>query len=1028
MKASIRVALLLVSSCFVLSKVCAQSTRTFNQNASRSNHTRLMADDAWTFAAGGGTSLATNSNEKTSFRGSGIAGKFSANYYFDKIGLGVSSGILTGSVNDNALNRFITERKFPVDQLQISKTNPFNSYLLAGPTVRFGNLVTVIADIKGGLFLNNPGIVSINQTGATRALYRFEAGEKSLFPGFSGSVNIAYPINSTTQFFINTDYLQSRSSVRLLDPSGGIDVATQVNRDMKLVTAGIGIIKTFSGDRRTVAAKKQIGNNNHNNISSRELSSGRPSGRRDFPAANDLVNTGEQGPMNQSCGPVTQRTTNSDGSTNELTFACPDDAAAYNDRISMNVTVPKQTQGATFGEKVNAGLHAAGSAISQGASRQIIHRDLAARNIISGRLTWQDPGNSGTIVTNESVSAVGNLAGGAGGGAAAASYARQTNQSSFGTLVRMYARDAGSGMASGKREKGSGIATGRRQYQPVYMDNSGTLCSNCMTTIQSNPLYTDKGTHGENPMHKDRVMAGGEGIGSIGIELIDIISGAIIAQTKTGTDGNFFFANVPDGAYNVRITGSVLVKKGYDVTTTASTDLLGAITLAPPPVELYINNGEREDAPQQRAGISTSRSNIRCRSLAIVEADVDGDGEFETLTATASMNDGSSERLNVASGNSNGRKTIVLEGPALQNSRRRVEVLKSNRPGDPVANNIRNITISGNGTSLTANATFEDGRKLDVSNQLTLNAAHNGVKQYNIILADLNDDGLADAVVNYDAEEIMNGVQSGRKMIPVTVPDIAGAQRNVVAPFVPGGSVVSAAMRPGTPIGGIIVKGGKNPGGVLRTTQTNEDGEFEFSNLEAGNYIVTLEQELLLDNETTVTVGNRAQDHNSSRSNKTASMIANDPDNGTTGNKTKAAQAQDHNSSRSNKTSSIVADDDGNGNTAKNKDKMPVKWAAPELLKSISVEADLDGDGEFETDVTAKINDEIRLNENGDITAPQQKAGISTSRSNIRNRSGFHTVSDKLYIGYGNAEINGKIVPVKIVYKGGLKDTLKTQV
>jgi len=37
-------------------------------------------------------------------------------------------------------------------------------------------------------------------------------------------------------------------------------------------------------------------------------------------------------------------------------------------RISMNVTVPKQTQGATFGEKVNAGLHAAGSALAQGSS------------------------------------------------------------------------------------------------------------------------------------------------------------------------------------------------------------------------------------------------------------------------------------------------------------------------------------------------------------------------------------------------------------------------------------------------------------------------------------------------------------------------------------------------------------------------------------------------------------------------------------------------------------------------------------
>jgi len=37
-------------------------------------------------------------------------------------------------------------------------------------------------------------------------------------------------------------------------------------------------------------------------------------------------------------------------------------------RISMNVTVGKQTQGATFGEKVNAGLHAAGSAVAQGSS------------------------------------------------------------------------------------------------------------------------------------------------------------------------------------------------------------------------------------------------------------------------------------------------------------------------------------------------------------------------------------------------------------------------------------------------------------------------------------------------------------------------------------------------------------------------------------------------------------------------------------------------------------------------------------
>jgi hypothetical protein len=75
-------------------------------------------------------------------------------------------------------------------------------------------------------------------------------------------------------------------------------------------------------------------------------------------------------------------------------------------RISMNVTVPKQTQGATFGERVNAGLQAAGSAVAQGAS------------LLGGAL----PGGA---IMSAAVSSVTNLAGspGAGGGAASATYA-----------------------------------------------------------------------------------------------------------------------------------------------------------------------------------------------------------------------------------------------------------------------------------------------------------------------------------------------------------------------------------------------------------------------------------------------------------------------------------------------------------------------------------------------------------------------------------------------------------------------------
>jgi hypothetical protein len=127
-------------------------------------------------------------------------------------------------------------------------------------------------------------------------------------------------------------------------------------------------------------------------------------------------------------------------------------------RISMNVTVPKQTQGATFGEKVNAGLHAAGSAVAQGASLSIViecgqaacvvtlphgggyRADLHRRRVevLKSNKTGDPDANAeralgygasllggalpGGSILSAAVSSVGNLAG-SGGGAASASYA-----------------------------------------------------------------------------------------------------------------------------------------------------------------------------------------------------------------------------------------------------------------------------------------------------------------------------------------------------------------------------------------------------------------------------------------------------------------------------------------------------------------------------------------------------------------------------------------------------------------------------
>lgn len=100
----------------------------------------------------------------------------------------------------------------------------------------------------------------------------------------------------------------------------------------------------------------------------------------------------------------------------------PPARGATAERISKSVTVPKQTQGATFGEKVNQGLHAAAGALSQGAS--LLGGALPGGAVISAAATTGEAGNSdpGTGET-AAVSSVGNLAGGAGGGAAADSYA-----------------------------------------------------------------------------------------------------------------------------------------------------------------------------------------------------------------------------------------------------------------------------------------------------------------------------------------------------------------------------------------------------------------------------------------------------------------------------------------------------------------------------------------------------------------------------------------------------------------------------
>lgn len=138
-------------------------------------------------------------------------------------------------------------------------------------------------------------------------------------------------------------------------------------------------------------------------------------------------------------------------------------------RISMNVTVAKQTQGATFGEKVQAGLHAAGGALASGTDLIIecgsaacavalpdgsgyraelesmtlspldpaqglsMHKVAAGAAVLGGAV----PGGS---IVSAAVSSVGNLSG---GGAASAAYAASGRSAAPRTLTSRGREDGG---------------------------------------------------------------------------------------------------------------------------------------------------------------------------------------------------------------------------------------------------------------------------------------------------------------------------------------------------------------------------------------------------------------------------------------------------------------------------------------------------------------------------------------------------------------------------------------------------------
>lgn len=964
---------------FFCLSVQAQVLKAYNQNQARSNHTRGLS---LSFSPVYSTPL-NSSKDSLLFRGHGTGFRVGADYFPGPVGIGFNTGFNSTGVHSAGINQFLKNNSIPPDQLVITQAGQQSTYLLLGPSVRFGQVVQLLGSVKAGLFINSGGLVNIQQKGAIRAAYRNEPTGKSVFPGFQTGLSLLYHGQSENwSIGLGADYLGTRTEINNYDArrGGGLE-GLKLAQPIREIAASITLRYTIASTREhgsgMATGKRVLPTVNKREIVQNTTPENGSSRSRVLPTVNkrEIVEEIETISDNVACGPVTRRIVNSDGSSEETTFSCPADAASYDrvnqqmpNRISTNFTVPRQNHRSSGDEPASPGT---------GTSD--------ARGIISGRLSWASARVS-TIITNADMN----------------DPERNNSRLSFGSRLTIQAKGPG-----------TGIGTGKQAAQTVFAEGEGNICDPCLvttrlSTIKNNPLFKGQGG-------KSNALAGGrtgpsagdcDGISAALVYLVNAQNSEVVARTQTATCGDFFFANVPHGRYYVRVEARQETAKQYEMALSSAADLSGTATTADEFVQLSLSASTGRPANNQKAGISTSRSNIRCKSIAIVEADLDGDGEFESLRGTADLSDGDTGELPA------GSLATISNAPGTKGFRLNEAVFNLRMRRGNSARSITGITISRPNGQLQAIASFSDGGTSNVTDAVTLNNGGAGVRQYNLVVADLDEDGTAESVVKTKtksnqsndrmagggdvAEEEIWSPRSNIRLIRVSAADLDGdGSPELVAGNNTGSSENPedpTAFRPGNPIGGLNIKGGKNPGGNLRTIRTDEQGGFELPNLEAGNYLFTISQPLLIDDISYVELGDPAENIVTSESNLkneaarkggitvTASQngqslrTGSNPDAGNSNQP--MTRAQNNNTVRSNRTDNALIDLDdlsGSGSSATSPVRTSTEASKTAVSRSRTALAAL-----------SSSLDQLEALLDGDTQSA--RAIINTSRSNIKNQ------------------------------------------
>ena len=330
------------------------------------------------------------------YNSNGLGYKMDLQYVWNKFGVGFSTGFISSKVNNEAVSAQIISLGSDLQPSNITSTDGNQTYFTVGPSFQWGDRFQIIASAKGGLFINNPSNITVLGKDGTRALLKVVDDNKKYQGGLVGNLSIRYPLTKIFMLGMGIEYLTTNNSVLYTDLKQ--QTPTVKKAALQSLGANMSLIMRIPASTRS---KEEASYSNKENV---------------------------------PCGPASIKETLPDGSVRDYTFACPDDAATFFNKTTKErpnnsdekskalgsftvrvdkllqpftassqrveerlkksgITVTRQTQGSTFGEKVNAGLATASIVIKDKEGKYSF--DNGANLKSSNNPLYTGSGNSG---------------------------------------------------------------------------------------------------------------------------------------------------------------------------------------------------------------------------------------------------------------------------------------------------------------------------------------------------------------------------------------------------------------------------------------------------------------------------------------------------------------------------------------------------------------------------------------------------------------------------------------------------------